>query len=143
MLKLICYLSSAVNTFLFSKGFYFVIKKNKYELQYCSVIKWGCDIVKQNLFYFENCTNGRPVKATFVWWPIHKVEAMFLFYFFLGGGGIQLYVFLHIIQYAPISFFHLRPVFVWYWRTIPFFFSSNRVLSCKCTVYEMILNGNN
>lgn len=23
----------------FSKGFYFVIKKNKYELQYCSVIK--------------------------------------------------------------------------------------------------------
>lgn len=53
------------------------------------------------------------------------------------GGGIQLYVFLHVIQYAPISFFHFRPVFVWYWRTIPFVFSSNRVLSCKCTVYCM------
>lgn len=93
---------------------------------------WHC---KTKLFYSENCTNARPVKATFVWWPIHKIEAMFLFYFiFVGGRG-------HTIQYAPISFFHFRPVFVWYWRTIPFVFFSNRVLSCKCTVYEMFWMG--
>lgn len=100
---------------------------------------WHC---KTKPLYFENRTNARPVEATFVWWPIHKIEAMFLFNFiFFVGGGIQLYVFLHVIQYAPISFFHFRPVFVWYWRTIPFVFSSNRVLSCKCTVYEIFWMG--
>lgn len=82
MLKLICYFKLCCKHIPFSKGFYFVIKKNKYELQYCSVIKWGCDIVKQSFY-----TNARPVEATFVWWPIHKIEAMFLFYYFFLGGG--------------------------------------------------------
>lgn len=50
MLKLICYFKLCCKHIPFSKGFYFVIKKNKYELQYCSVIKWGCDIVKQSFF---------------------------------------------------------------------------------------------
>lgn len=39
MLKLICYFKLCCKHIPFSKGFYFVIKKNKYELQYCSVIK--------------------------------------------------------------------------------------------------------
>lgn len=72
MLKLICYFKLCCKHIPFSKGFYFVIKKNKYELQYCSVIKWGCDIVKQSLYALKIAQTLGQLKQLFCGDPFIK-----------------------------------------------------------------------